>query len=221
MEFLTFEITGTSKGTAQAGRPAQQTGTSDKQPDTALDPEAEIVRKLNERADEIASTIEREIRRLLALTGGVSVQADLSFSKGNSIVLEGTVALLFWIGGTALDPIRQELAKVIQTATRRVLNRTISAVAQNMSGLPVDVFPTFVGKEPEVGPSSAQGRVSWMPQGQTWLFILISLLILVVVGLVVEQLTTSSVPRTVYFTLPPPQQNPPQQASPPQGGKGA
>ena len=82
--------------------------------------------KLNGHADEMAQTIEREVRRLMPLGGGITVQADISFYPG-SIILEGSVVLLYWAGRTALEPIRDELANAIKTVTRRVVNRAITA----------------------------------------------------------------------------------------------
>lgn len=86
---------------------------------------------LNERAEEMAQAIEREVRRLM-LGGGITVQADISFHSG-SIILEGSVVLLCWAGRTALEPIRDELANCIKTITRRVVNRAINTLNRMLS----------------------------------------------------------------------------------------
>jgi hypothetical protein len=90
----------------------------------------------------MASTMEREIRRLMLPAGGITVQADLSFRPGASIILEGGVTLLCWAGRTALEPIREDLANMIKTVTRRVLNRAVSALSSILPNLSVDA-PTI------------------------------------------------------------------------------
>jgi hypothetical protein len=87
----------------------------------------EVVRKMNDRGPDLAATLEREIRRFMPPGAGITVQADLSFYTGSAI-LEGTVVLLCWAGRTVLEPIREELATVIKTVTRRVVNRAMLTI---------------------------------------------------------------------------------------------
>jgi hypothetical protein len=67
---------------------------------------------LNKRIEEIVLDLEKELRNIMPLASGMSVQADMSFRPG-SIVLEGSVTLLCWAGRIALEPVKEELANLI------------------------------------------------------------------------------------------------------------
>jgi hypothetical protein len=122
MEILTFVIEG--RGERIVSTQSAAASSDDRDPDDKHS--REFAELLNGRADEIAQTIEREVRRLMPL-GGITAQADICFYSG-SIILEGSVALLCWAGRTALEPIRDELANVIKTVTRRAVNKAITAL---------------------------------------------------------------------------------------------
>jgi hypothetical protein len=176
----------------------------------------EFVWKMNKRADEIAQTIEREVRRLMSPGGGISVQADISFYSG-SFILEGSVVLLLWAGRTALEPIRDELANAIKTVTRRVVNGAITAFNAQQAGndylgrMTVEVTsvpppPTSAAiatAAPSPGVPQApltQVGQSGILQDQRWLIVLVGILTVLVLILLADRLLTSSLPRNVYIT---------------------
>jgi hypothetical protein len=169
---------------------------------------------LNRQADEMAQAIEREVRRLMPPGGGITVQADISFYPG-SIILEGSVVLLYWAGRTALEPIRDELANVIKTVTRRVVNRVITALnattsldsgqmtveVTSVQPPPTPVAIARAAPSPEVPqtppPQLAQSGIL---QDQRWLIVLVGVLTVLVLILLADRLLTSSLPRNMYIT---------------------
>lgn len=166
---------------------------------------------LNKKADEIASTMEREIRRLMLLGGGITVQADLSFRPGASVILEGSVVLLCWASRTALEPIREELANMIKTVTRRVLNRvasTISNFAINAPTIEVASLPptrlettSAPAPTPALTPASTQQQAAssgTILQDQRWLIVVMGILGVLILILLADRIVSASLPRNVY-----------------------
>jgi hypothetical protein len=73
--------------------------------------ESEVVANLNEKSDEIASSIQREVGRLFRSFSPVpvNVQADVNFYEG-TIVVEGTILLIAgWLGNVALQATERAL----------------------------------------------------------------------------------------------------------------
>lgn len=88
------------------------------------------VHNLNQNAGELATDLEKEISRVLR--GFVSVQAELRFYEG-SFLIEGTVLIVSWLGPIALAAgkrvVEAELSKIVEVATRRVLQRALRQLA--------------------------------------------------------------------------------------------
>jgi hypothetical protein len=101
---------------------------------TGSDPEQDPVKNLNGAAEEIASHIEREVRKVLGPQ--FTVQAEISFSTG-SIIIEGTVAILCWTGGAALEGIKREIGELVRVAVKRILVDFIGDVGGDASGLEI------------------------------------------------------------------------------------
>jgi hypothetical protein len=204
MEILTFVIEGRAEVERQpvsspplAGpRPGEQGDETDKL----------ISVQLNRQADEIASTMEREIRRLMLLGGGITVQADVWFRPGASFILEGSVVLLSWAGRTALEPIQEELANVIKTVTRRVLNRVVSTVSDFTVYAPtIEVAPLPPTRPettpaptstPSLTPASTQQQAplpGTILQDQRWLIVVVGILGVLVLILLADRILPRNV----------------------------
>jgi hypothetical protein len=200
MEIVTFVI----EGRAEVG------------PSETKDPDWLACVELNKKADEMASTMEREIRRLMLPGGGITVQADLWFRPGASVILEGSVILLCWAGRTALEPIREELANAIKTVTRRVLNRAVSALSNlpNLANLRLDApsidvaslppmradTPLASTPTPPLTPASTQQAAlpGTILQNQRWLIVVVGILGVLVLILLADRIISASLPRNVY-----------------------
>jgi hypothetical protein len=193
MEILTFTIDGRVEVTST-------------KPDDDADKSFSLA--LNIKADEIASTMEREIRRLMLLGGGVTVQADLWFRPGASVILEGSVILLCWAGRTALEPIREELANAIKIVTRRVLNRVISTMVNynfaapttDVTSLPPTRSETTPAPTAVPPPQQQVAPTGTIIQDQRWLIIVVAVLGVLVLILLADRLLSSSLPRNVSVT---------------------
>jgi hypothetical protein len=203
------------------GYPPEQTGYPSELTGRTL--EIRAATALNERAEEMAQAIERELRRLM-LGGGITVQADISFHSG-SIILEGSVVLLCWAGRTALEPIRDELADCIKTITRRVVNRAINALNRietsgpgpssgaslgqmNVEVTSVPPPPTSAALStaapspavPQAQPQQQQLAQGGILQDQRWVLVFLGVLTVLVLILLADRLLTPSLPRNVYIT---------------------
>jgi hypothetical protein len=217
MEILTFVIEGWGeiKGDGIPTVLAKRAGSVDDEELKRREPsDFHAVELLNRRADEMAQNIEREVRRLMPLGGGISVQADISFHSG-SIILEGSVVLLCWAARTALEPIRDELANAIKTVTRRVVNRAVTTLgAGSLPGLgqmtvevasvssppttPAVISSAASSEVPQAPPSSLVQ--SGIPQDQRWMFAFVGILTVLVLILLADRLLTPSLLRNDSIT---------------------
>lgn len=200
MEILTFVIEGRTEVASHSPPPP---------PTFEGDTDKWVCAELNKKADEIASTMERDIRRLMLLGGGVTVQAELSFRPGASLILEGTVILLCWAGRTALEPIREELANAIKTVTQRVLNRVTSTISNFILAAPTIEVASLAPTRSETAPAPTSvppptpqqvAPTGLIVQDQRWLIIVVAVLGVLVLILLVDRLLSASLPRNVYVT---------------------
>jgi hypothetical protein len=143
----------------------------------------------------MASQIKREVRRLVPLGGGVTVQADIAFFRG-SVILEGTVVLLLWAGRTAPDPVRDELADVIKTVVRRVVHRMVTSLFLMESRMEVDVN----SRPPIATPAPTERQPALVGVYQRWMPIYLGILTVLVLLLLADRLWEA--PRTVYLPQP-------------------
>ena len=161
--------------------------------------ESEVVSKLNERSDEIASEIQREVGRLFRLFGPTpaNVQADINFYEG-TIVVEGTIILIGgWLGGVALQAAEKalvtelsqrmtEVSRAIGIAAQRVLRKALRNEAQGAQFEPfrVDVTPRVVNAGEQLGvhqgQSAGQAGMSGGMSGGMLAFLIADTLLLVV-----------------------------------------
>jgi hypothetical protein len=89
--------------------------------------ERSVARDLNKQSQEIAASIESEMRRMLVAHAGITVQAEVAFRRG-SLLLEGSVVLLSWAGSLVLEALRAEIGEVIKVAFRRAISNVLNAM---------------------------------------------------------------------------------------------
>jgi hypothetical protein len=129
--------------------------------------EAAVIKYLNDKANEISSDIESEIRQVMPPGSGISPQAEIAFSHG-SILVTGTILLLDWAGQIALDTLRDEIAQVIKIAVKRVVGDAVASFP-NLPSMTtsVDVTPVRSRSTPPVSSPvtpenpTAASRTSW------------------------------------------------------------
>lgn len=97
--------------------------------------ELATVEKLNVLSGEICADIERQIRKLAGPE--VMVQAEMSFSPG-SIVIEGTVILLYWSGSLILEAVKKEVGDLVRVPIKRVLAEVLTELGGNPSRLEIE-----------------------------------------------------------------------------------
>ena len=188
--------------------------------------EGEVCSFMNKKSNEIASNLENELRRLMPLGSGISAQAEISFRPG-SIILEGSVILLCWAGKVALEPIRDELASIIRTATRRVLLRLLE-YSLHIREMTLDVapMPGTPSSAPERPHAAEQeptrispGRSThstWHPIGtDLWFFVSFGIVAVLLMLLLADRILSSGT-RNIVLTAPPVSSSPPV-SSPPAG----
>jgi hypothetical protein len=86
----------------------------------------------------ITEEIERDIKRLMPPY--ITVQASLQFTQG-TIVIEGSVVLLSWVGGIAFaaakEAVGQHLSTLIKASVQRVLGQILPTEGVNLNSLDV------------------------------------------------------------------------------------
>jgi len=110
---------------------------------------------LNHRADDIASDIEREVRRVLRpfVVGSVAVQAEVSFKPGDSLIIAGTVMAVVGALGTvagqaASQALGQNLARLLEIPINRLLRRWMSQGNEATGPGPLQFEPFSVNVTP-------------------------------------------------------------------------
>ena len=97
----------------------------------------------------ITEEIERDIKRLMPPY--ITVQTSIRFAQGGSIVIEGSVVLLSWVGGIAFaaaqEAAKQHLSTFIKTSVQRVLGQILPPEGVNLNSLNV----TTTGKRDDGG----------------------------------------------------------------------
>jgi hypothetical protein len=177
---------------AQLSRPAAQRS------DISTDENS--VRELNEKADETAQNLQREIARLLR--SSASVQAEIRFYEG-SIIFEGTISLIYWLAPIVLASARKAfedgLTHIIGVATRRVLQpvlRERAPQAEPLRNIEVTPQPVVSAATPSAArslPSFLQRIPTFDSSGLFLLFMtLTSLTLLVLIILLIIILVRGS-----------------------------
>lgn len=117
-----------------------------------------VVGVLNRLAPEMTAEIERGLARLMPLSAGVTVQAEVRFKTG-SLVMEGTVVLLSWAGGIAFNTVRDQLADVIKVTVQRTLSSVLAQAKQHLPPLDAAAVPVSmdVKVEPTLPGATASG----------------------------------------------------------------
>jgi hypothetical protein len=129
-----FEIRGESQPLARrAGY--RKGGPNDNFPE-----DANHVTSLNENADQIGLEIEKEIAHFLR--SSATIHAEVRFYEG-SIVVEGTILILSWLGPLALSAGKKafeaEFSRVVQVGVQRVLQRWIQPLAPSAQPMRIEV----------------------------------------------------------------------------------
>jgi hypothetical protein len=166
---------------------------------TRLELERLVVSELNKRAQEIAASIESEMRRVLP---GTTVQAEVSFRKG-SLLLEGSVVLLSWAGGLVLEAARAEISEVLRVAFRRTITNALNnlSAAPEIGAIEMAVTET---RRPRASPSPTPRESGALLShgGQTWIPVLLLFLTVLVLILIADRFFVISPRPTVPLPQP-------------------
>jgi hypothetical protein len=158
--------------------------TDDDERKTRLELERSVASELNKRSQEIAASIESEMRRVLP---GTTVQAEVSFRKG-SLLLEGSVILLSWAGALVLEAARAEISEVLRVAFRRTIANALNDLpaAPDVGAMEMTVTET---RRPRVSPSPTPRESGALPSyaGQAWIPVLLLFLTVLVLVLIADR----------------------------------
>jgi hypothetical protein len=176
------------KSTDDPGAGGEQAGEYEER--GAANTESRLIQWLNKKADDIASDVEREVRRVLRpfAFGSVTVQAEVSFRPG-TLVIEGTViaavaGALGTVAGRAVSQaLGQNLGKLLEIPISRLMRRRVNegneeAVQGQLQfeSFRVEVTPdpvTRTLRQPTVPPSSENApSTNWL----TWTAVTLSVL---------------------------------------------
>jgi hypothetical protein len=164
-----------------------------------LELERLVVSELNKRSQEIAASIESEMRRVLP---GTTVQAEVSFRKG-SLLLEGSVVLLSWAGGLVLEAARAEISEVLRVAFRRTITNALNnlSAAPEIGAMEMTVTET---RRPRASPSPTplESGALLSHGGQTWIPVLLLFLTVLVLILIADRFFVISSRPTVPVSQP-------------------
>ena len=98
---------------------------------------------LNKNADIIAQDIEKELAKLL-FKSSTQVKAEVRFYEG-SILIQGTVILLSWLGSTILtagkSAIEEEITRLVKTVVQRVINKALQGFTDPLRNIQVVAHP--------------------------------------------------------------------------------
>jgi hypothetical protein len=134
-----------------------------------LNPEAFVVKKLNEEAEAICDRIERGLKK--HLPPYLTVQANIQFEQG-SLLITGTVAIFAWAGSVALEAtkaeIQQQIANLVKSVVGRVINRAVASLSlsSDVSSMEMTVRPQlFTGSSlaNQAGAKTTPGAKSVFP----------------------------------------------------------
>lgn len=191
------------RGKATAGK------TDDDERQKRIELEGLVASALNKRSQEIAASIESEMRRMLP---GTTVQAEVSFRKG-SLLLEGSVVLLSWAGALVLEAARAEISEVLRVAFRRTITNALNDLPASLSpdvgAMEMTVTET---RRPRMSPSPTPREFGALHSfaGQAWIPALLLFLTVLVLILIADRFFVIS----TRSPLPIPQQSPTATPSP-------
>jgi len=130
--------------------------------------ESEMSQWLNKKDDDIASDIEREVRRVLRpfVFGSVTVQAEVSFKPGGSLIIAGTVIAVMSALGTVTSQalsqaLGQNLARLVEIPINRVLRRWLNRGNEETADGQLQFEPVSVG----INPTGRTGNTYYLGSG--------------------------------------------------------
>jgi hypothetical protein len=171
---------GNDGGNAVAGK------TDDNEREKRLEHEGLVASALNKRSQDIAASIESEMRRMFP---GTTVQAEVSFRKG-SLLLEGSVVLVSWAGALVLEAARAEISEVLRVAFRRTITNALNDLPARLSSdvgaMEMTVTET---RRPRVSPSPTPRESGALQSyaGQAWIPVLLLFLTALVLLLIADR----------------------------------
>lgn len=201
MDKIPLVITYTLSGTAGlAQEDAGETSSPPRDPaegpqapnaETTKGREDEIIRKLNGAAEKIAHDLEKELERTMRYPG-LSVQAQIFFSRGSISLVGSSVTLIAWVGASALKTVKEtfekEFAKLIEVGTQRVIRAALSRAGQVVTLVDLSAYPDVhsdtgspVDSEPAAGVTDSRLPAALGTQLPWWAIAQIVLLDLVLI----------------------------------------
>ena len=167
-----------------------------------LELERSVATELNRRSQEIAASIESEMRRLLP---GTTVQAEVSFRKG-SLLLEGSVVLLSWAGTLVLEAARAEISEVLRVAFRRTIVNALNDLpaAPDVGAMEMTVTETRRPRVRPLPPAPRESRGLPSYAEQAWIPVLLLLLTVLVLLLIADRFFVISTRLPVSMPQPAP-----------------
>jgi hypothetical protein len=121
--------------------------TEDNKTEGSISNESQALSELNQNSDEIATMIQKEIRKFIPPQ--ISVQTVVNFEAG-SIIMTGTVLLFDWIGSIALkagkEEIENQFGKIVKVGIQRVFSRYLSRFPF-LAPMKVNVTPEQTSEE--------------------------------------------------------------------------
>ncbi|MGK9171452.1 hypothetical protein KXR53_34520 [Inquilinus limosus] len=134
------------------------------------------VKRLNEKANDLAREIEREMLAMMPPDPFLSVQAEIRFRSG-SLVMLGTLAILSWSGSIVLDAVRAQLTEVVKIAVQRVVSAAIAAVAPALPPMQCSVSSRSAAAEPT--PAAPSWRETRRPGWRDLVLVLLAVAVVV------------------------------------------
>jgi hypothetical protein len=154
-----------------------------------IDLERSVARELNKQSQEIATSIEGEMRRMLPAHTGITVQAEVTFRRG-SLLLEGSLVVLSLAGQLVLEAFRAEMTEVIRVAFRRAISNALN-VLPALATADVGAMEMTVAevRSPRVSQPSTRASMGLLRSDlvPTWIPLLLLLLTVLVLVLLADR----------------------------------
>ncbi len=182
-------------------RPRPPEGKTFDEKEKRVELERAVASELNKQSQEIAASIESEMRRMLPAHTGTTVQAEVSFRKG-SLLLEGSVVLLSWAGTLVLEAARGEIGEVIRVAFRRAIANALNAMPNLAADIgAMEMAVTETRRPPASQPPTQRPGALLSDAIPAWIPVLLLLLTVLVLILIADRFFVIST-RTEVTTAP-------------------
>jgi hypothetical protein len=134
----------TAEGSSPADKPREggreeEEGCDDRK--SRVEFEYRVASRLNKQSQEIANSIESEIKRMLAGHSGTTIQAiqaQVSFRR-SCLLWDGVVVLVGWAGPIVLEAAQAVIGEVIKSAFQRAISNALDDLSAVDIGYAVDI----------------------------------------------------------------------------------